>query len=106
MWLLQMFLPVYLTQLVDEREQRIRLMMKLQGLQDRAYWIITYVWFLTLYVAFAVMLMIFGRPILAAAQAELPFFTMNDLGIIFLFFFLYGNIQIALVFVLETELSK
>ena len=100
MWLLQMFLPVYLTQLVDEREQRIRLMMKLQGLQDRAYWIITYVWFLTLYVAFAVMLMIFGGPILTAAQAELPFFTMNDSGIIFLFFFLYGNIQIALVFVL------
>ena len=37
-------LPTFLQQLVYEKEKRLRMMMKMHGLGDGAYWLITYTW--------------------------------------------------------------
>ncbi len=40
-------LPRSLQQLVYEKEKRLRMMMKMHGLGDGAYWLITYCWWVT-----------------------------------------------------------
>jgi hypothetical protein len=47
-------------QLVYEKEKKLRMMMKMHGLGDRAYWLVTYLWFLCLYVAYMLIFVIFG----------------------------------------------
>ncbi len=100
MWLLQSMLPIVMVTLVDEQEQRVRLMMKLQGLRDGVYWTVTYLYHLAIFCTFSVLLLVFGGPVLKAANQELHFFTINDTGILIITFFLYGNIQIAFGFVI------
>ena len=100
MWLLQSMLPIVMVTLVDEQEQRVRLMMKLQGLRDGVYWTVTYLYHLAIFVTFSVLLLLFGGPVLKAANQELHFFTINNTWILIITFFLYGNIQIAFGFVL------
>lgn len=100
MWLLQSMLPIVMIALVEEQEQRVRLMMKLQGLRDGVYWTVTYLYHLAIYCTFCALLLIFGGPILTAANQELHFFSINSTGILIITFFLYGNIQIAFGFVM------
>ena len=47
-------------QLVYEKEKRLRMMMKMHGLGDSAYWLVTYVWFLALYCVYVFIFMLFG----------------------------------------------
>jgi hypothetical protein len=63
MWVVQMLLPIFLLQLVYEKEKRLRMMMKMHGLGDRAYWAITYAWDLLLYVAYMLIFILFGSGI-------------------------------------------
>lgn len=50
------------------------MMMKMHGLQDGAYWLVQYSWFLLLYVVYAAALLIFGT------ITNLAVFTYNDYG--------------------------
>ena len=43
-----MLMPSLLQQLVYEKEKRLRMMMKMHGLGDGAYWFVTYIWYLML----------------------------------------------------------
>jgi hypothetical protein len=61
-------------QLVYEKENRLRMMMKMHGLEDSAYWIVQYSWFLLLYVVYAAAFLVFGH------ITQLAFFTRNDPG--------------------------
>lgn len=47
-------------QLVYEKEKRLRMMMKMHGLGDTAYWIVMYSWFLLLYVLYMAIFVFFG----------------------------------------------
>jgi hypothetical protein len=47
-------------QLVYEKEKRLRMMMKMHGLGDTAYWIVMYSWFLLLYMVYMAIFVFFG----------------------------------------------
>ncbi len=53
-WVVQLLLPTFLQQLVYEKEKRLRMMMKMHGLGDGAYWLITYLWYMILYIIYMV----------------------------------------------------
>lgn len=61
-------------QLVGEKEARIRMMMKMHGLQDGAYWAVQYLWFLMLYAVYAAAYLAFG------AITDLAIVKHNDAG--------------------------
>lgn len=61
-------------QLVSEKEARIRMMMKMHGLQDGAYWAVQYLWFLMLYAVYAAAYLAFG------AITDLAIVKHNDAG--------------------------
>ena len=46
--------------LVYEKQQKLRIMMKMHGLEDGAYWLITYFFFLLVSVVYMICFMIFG----------------------------------------------
>ena len=53
-------LQVILAYLVYEKEQRLRLMMKMHGLKDAPCWLISYAYFLSLSTAYMMFFMISG----------------------------------------------
>ncbi|KAL8139103.1 hypothetical protein V2J09_005104 [Rumex salicifolius] len=86
--------PVVLTFLVYENQNRLRIMMKMHGLGDGPYWLISYSYFLALSAAYMLFFVIFGSLI------GLKIFTTNDFSIQFVFYFLFMNLQISLAFLL------
>jgi hypothetical protein len=50
------------------------MMMKMHGMQDGAYWLVQYSWFLMLYIVYAAAFLIFGT------ATRLGLFTFNDYG--------------------------
>ncbi len=74
-WVVQMLLPIFLMQLVYEKEHRLRMMMKMHGLGDGAYWLVTYTWFAALYAIYMAVFVAFGSLI------GLNMFTKNSMGV-------------------------
>jgi hypothetical protein len=99
-WLLQLLFPVGLAAIVYEKEHRLRMMIKMMGMNDRAFWLVTYLWNLLLYCIFAVVLYAGGNAI------GLAFFTINNAVLQFAFYFLYGNLQIAWTILVSTIFSS
>lgn len=102
-------------------------MMKMHGLGDGPYWMISYGYFLALSIVYMLCFVIFGSLIGKSATSVtifflsffpflfdttawffsgLNFFTMNDYSIQFVFYFIYINLQIALAFLLASVFSN
>ncbi|GBF88379.1 ABC transporter A family member protein [Raphidocelis subcapitata] len=94
-WVVQMLLPIFLMQLVYEKEKRLRMMMKMHGLGDGAYWLVTYAWFWGLYVAYMAVFMGFGSAI------GLKMFTRNSAVAQIVLYFFFGHNMIAFSFLLS-----
>ncbi|CAI7824126.1 unnamed protein product [Closterium sp. NIES-54] len=60
MWVLQLLLPVMTVALVYEKEQQLRIMMRMHGLKDEPYWLVSYLYFLLLSLAYIFFLVAFG----------------------------------------------
>ncbi|MCO5558907.1 hypothetical protein L7F22_012497 [Adiantum nelumboides] len=60
MWVIQLLLPVIISTLVYEKQQRLRIMMKMHGLGDGAYWLVSYFFFLILSIIYMMCFMMFG----------------------------------------------
>ncbi|KAG2490617.1 hypothetical protein HYH03_011009 [Edaphochlamys debaryana] len=99
-WVVQMLLPTFLQQLVYEKEKRLRMMMKMHGLGDGAYWLITYLWYLMLYVLYMAIFLIFG------AGVGLDIFRKTSIGIQIVFYLIFGNNMIAFAFMLSSLFSS
>ncbi|KAF8697368.1 hypothetical protein HU200_035961 [Digitaria exilis] len=99
-WTVELLLPVILTYLVYEKEQRLRLMMKMHGLKDAPYWLISYAYFLSLSTVYMIFFMMSGSII------GLDIFRLNSYSIQSLFYFIYINLQIALAFLLASLFSS
>ncbi|KAJ4894490.1 ABC transporter A family member 3 [Raphanus sativus] len=99
-WVILLLFPVILTSLVYEKQQRLRIIMKMHGLGDGPYWMITYAYFLAISTLYVICLMIFGSAI------GLNFFRLNDYSIHFVFYFLYINLQISLAFLASSAFSN
>ncbi|KAJ4824172.1 hypothetical protein Tsubulata_011903 [Turnera subulata] len=91
-WVILQLFPVVLTSLVYEKQQKLRIMMKMHGLGDGPYWLISYAYFFTISALYMIVFVLFGSIV------GLKFFTMNDYLIQFVFYFFYINLQISLAF--------
>ncbi|KAF5933672.1 hypothetical protein HYC85_029843 [Camellia sinensis] len=99
-WVIIQLFPVILTSLVYEKQQKLRIMMKMHGLGDGPYWMISYAYFLVISSAYMLCFVIFGSVI------GLKFFTLNDYSIQFVFYFIYINLQISLAFLIASVFSN
>ncbi|KAL1210258.1 ABC transporter A family member 3 [Cardamine amara subsp. amara] len=99
-WVILLLLPVILTSLVYEKQQRLRIIMKMHGLGDGPYWVISYAYFLAISTLYIICLMIFGSAI------GLKFFLLNDFTFQFIFYFLCINLQISIAFLVSSAFSK
>ncbi|XP_010457663.1 PREDICTED: ABC transporter A family member 10-like [Camelina sativa] len=99
-WVLLLLFPVVLTSLVYEKQQRLRIIMKMHGLGDGPYWMISYAYFLTLSLFYVTALVVFGSVI------GLKYFRVNNYSIQFIFFFIFINLQISFAFLVSTVFSK
>ncbi|KAL2613896.1 hypothetical protein R1flu_025588 [Riccia fluitans] len=96
MWISALLFPVIMTTLVYEKQKNLRMMMKMHGLGDGPYWVITYGYFLVL------SLLYFFAFVALGSVVDLKFFRLNSYSIQFTFFFIYMNMQIALSFLAAT----
>ncbi|GFR42619.1 hypothetical protein Agub_g3550 [Astrephomene gubernaculifera] len=95
-WVIQMLMPSLLQQLVYEKEKRLRMMMKMHGLGDGAYWLVTYLWYLMLYILYMAFFIFFGSVI------RLKIFTTNSYSLQAVTYFIFGNNMIAFMFLLSS----
>ncbi|CAH9126171.1 unnamed protein product [Cuscuta epithymum] len=91
-WVVIQLFPVVLTSLVYEKQQKLRIIMKMHGLGDGPYWVISYAYFLAISSIYMLCFVIFGSLI------GLKFFTLNDYSIQLVFYLIYINLQIAVAF--------
>ncbi|KAL7139201.1 hypothetical protein ABFS83_09G034600 [Erythranthe nasuta] len=91
-WVIMQLFPVALLSLVYEKKHKLRIMMKMHGLGDGPYWMISYAYFLAISSVYMLCFVLFGSAI------GLNFFRLNDYSIQFVFYFLYINLQICLAF--------
>jgi len=94
-WVVQLLMPTFLQQLVYEKEKRLRMMMKMHGLGDGAYWVITYLWYIVLYIIYIFILLLLGGLI------RLEIFVKNSWGVQVIHYLIYGNTMIAFCFFLS-----
>ncbi|MED6111649.1 hypothetical protein PIB30_054151 [Stylosanthes scabra] len=99
-WVILQLFPVVLIALVYEKQHNIRIMMKMHGLGDGAYWLISYGYFLAISMVYMLCFVLVG------ALFGFRFFRLNDYGIQFVFYFTYVNLQIALAFLVATLFSN
>uniref|UniRef100_A0A1D1XY01 ABC transporter A family member 7 n=1 Tax=Anthurium amnicola TaxID=1678845 RepID=A0A1D1XY01_9ARAE len=98
-WVIELLFPVIMTYLVYEKQHKLRLMMKMHGLGDGPYWVISYSYFLFISSVYMLLFVVFGSLI------GLKFFKLNDYSIQFVFYFLFINLQIVLAFLAATFFS-
>ena len=94
-WMLQLLLPVMLSTLVSEKENRLRNMMKMHGLGDGVYWFIQYVWYFTMNLIYVWILIGMGSAI------DLAFFTKTDYSFQFVFYLLWTGCLVATTFLMS-----
>ena len=95
-WMLQLLLPVMLSTLVSEKENRLRNMMKMHGLGDGVYWLVQYVWYFTMNLVYVWILIGMGSAI------DLSFFTKTDYSFQFVFYLLWTGCLVATTFLMST----
>ncbi|KAL3679377.1 hypothetical protein R1sor_022333 [Riccia sorocarpa] len=100
MWVSALLFPVILQSIVYEKQQNLRMMMKMHGLGDRAYWAITYLYFFALSIVYFAFFVFFGSVI------GLQFFRRNSYSLQFVFFFIYLNLQVAFGILAATIFSS
>ncbi|KAI7730779.1 hypothetical protein M8C21_002989 [Ambrosia artemisiifolia] len=99
-WVILQLFPIVLTGLVYEKQQNLRIMMKMHGLGDGPYWIISYAYFLAISLVYMFCFVAFGSAV------GLKFFTLNDYSIQFVFYFIYINLQISMAFLVAALFSN
>ncbi|KAJ3157651.1 hypothetical protein HDU89_000027 [Geranomyces variabilis] len=92
--------PFFVVVLVTEKEARILVMMRMNGLRTWTYWAAHYVHFFCLHVLSSLVFAIAGR----ATKMEL--FTRTSAGVLILVLFMWGHAQIALSFVMGSMFSR
>ncbi|CAH1443054.1 unnamed protein product [Lactuca virosa] len=99
-WVILQLFPIVLTALVYEKQQNLRIMMKMHGLGDDPYLMISYAYFLAISLVYMFCFVVFGSVV------GLKFFTLNDYSIQFVFYFIYINLQISLSFLVAALFSN
>jgi len=98
---LALLLPVFMQSIVLEKEERLREIMKMNGLKMRNYWFINYIFNLGMYMISALIFVVFGKYIL-----NVDFFTSTNSTILLLSFLGWGLSQVSLSFFFQNFMSK
>mmetsp|Transcript_9448 Transcript_9448/g.9163 ORF Transcript_9448/g.9163 Transcript_9448/m.9163 type:complete len:468 (+) Transcript_9448:746-2149(+) len=96
-----LMLPVFIYNIVLEKEQKLVEIMKMNGLRMHNYWIISFIFDMVLYIITVVVFIIFGRFIL-----QLTFFYETSYLVLFFFFLAWGLCQISLAFFFSVFLNQ
>lgn len=88
-WVLGLPLPVMMQSLVYEKENRLRVMMRMHGLSSNTYWLVSYLWWITVTFFYSLFLMIFG------AVIGLNFFAGNDFLLQIVFYITLQHAQVT-----------
>uniref|UniRef100_A0A804PHQ4 ABC transporter domain-containing protein n=1 Tax=Zea mays TaxID=4577 RepID=A0A804PHQ4_MAIZE len=99
-WMIMLYFPVILSNLVYEKEQKLRTIMKMHGLGDMAYWIISYCYFLLLSLLYMLFLVSFG------SIFGIKLFRLSDYRVQFVVYFAYINLQVSFAFLMATFFSN
>ncbi|KAF8691503.1 hypothetical protein HU200_040649 [Digitaria exilis] len=99
-WMIMLLFPVILSNLVYEKQQKLRTIMKMHGLGDVTYWTISYCYFFLLSLLYMFFLVFFG------SCAGIKLFTLNDYRVQFVVYFAYMNLQISFAFLMATYFSN
>ncbi|CAL5059515.1 unnamed protein product [Urochloa decumbens] len=99
-WMIMLLFPVILSNLVYEKQQKLRTIMKMHGLGDMTYWIISYCYFLFLSLLYMLFLVVFG------SCAGIKLFKLSDYKVQFTVYFAYMNLQISFAFLMATYFSN
>ncbi|KAJ3070542.1 hypothetical protein HDU98_006470 [Podochytrium sp. JEL0797] len=93
-------LPIFVIMLVKEKEDRIYIMMKMNGVTSWAYYTTHYITFFVLFFFSTAVFVVTGT------IAELDMFTKTSPVVLLLLLFLWGNVQIVLAFLFASLFSK
>ncbi|KAJ3395761.1 hypothetical protein HDU80_010204 [Chytriomyces hyalinus] len=89
-------LPVFVVMLVKEKEDRVLIMMKMNGMNTWLYYLAHY---LTCFVLYACSTLVFAC---AGYFSKIEMFTLTSPVVLFVLFLLWGNAQVCLSFFLST----
>ncbi|KAJ3257632.1 hypothetical protein HK103_004420 [Boothiomyces macroporosus] len=93
-------LPIFVITLVSEKESRILLMMRMNGMKSWYYYATHYITMLILYCASAAIFYCTGL------YFKLTLFTLTDTSLLLFALFVWGNCQIALAFLFSAIFKK
>jgi ABC-type multidrug transport system fused ATPase/permease subunit len=93
-------LPIFTIILVKEKEERIFIMMQMNGLKSIAYFLTHYAHFYSLHLLSSTFFLFTGWLV------RMDMFVKTDLGVLVLIFFIWGHVQIALAFFFSTIFNK
>ncbi|KAJ2990992.1 hypothetical protein HDV02_004022 [Globomyces sp. JEL0801] len=93
-------IPIFVISLVQEKERRILVMMRMNGMKSWPYYLSHYVVMLILYCISALVFLITGYCF------KLTFFTITPPSVLVIAMFIWGNVQIALAFFFATLFNK
>ena len=93
-------LPVYVVTLVKEKEDRILIMMQMNGLKLWIYYFVHYCHFYSMHILSSTVFIITG------VISRLDFFVRTDPLVYIILFFMWGHAQITLAFLISTLFSK
>ncbi|KAL6888887.1 hypothetical protein ACP4OV_009913 [Aristida adscensionis] len=99
-WIIMLPFPVILSNVIYEKQQKLRIMMKMHGLGDMAYWAISYCYFLLLSLLYMFFLVLFGSIV------GIKLFKLNDYRVQCVIYFTYINLQISFSFLMATYYSN
>jgi len=98
---LSLLFPVFLQAIVMEKDERLREMMKMNGLRMKNYWIANYITSITLYIIAVSSFIFFGRYIVVV-----DFFSKTSLSVLFFSLFGWGLSQVSLSFFFQNFFSR
>ena len=106
--ILDVFLPIILmlmiyptvTSIVYEKQERLLIIMKMQGLPTPIYYLVTYAVHYAMYISIIFLMWIVG------SLASVGIFTLHDQGIMWLLLIIWGHLCIAFSFFMSTFFSS
>lgn len=98
---LSLLLPIFMHTIVHEKEERLREIMKMNGLKMKNYWLVNYLWSLGLYIISVSIFIVFGRYVLVT-----DFFVNTNIYVLILSMIGWGFSQVSLSFFFQNFLQK
>jgi len=98
---LALLLPVFMQAIVLEKEERLREIMKMNGLKMRNYWFINYIFNMGMYLISAAIFIVVGKFIM-----RVDFFTRTNIYVLLLSFLGWGFSQVSLAFFFQNFMAK